>query len=245
MIWRVEETSASSKPDPRLDPTRLSRNFGRTTYTFYFFVQSRSHCLRPTHVLLGGAQEPLKVARVNNLSSCSTLTGPARGLIRFEWSSEGSLPAGTDHRATALYSVGPSGPDHDKRQAIEFVPRRTRALPFSSRAPVPALRATARHSLRDRDLTHQHVRRFDANADHARQRSNHRMRLFGSRLFTFVCGEIAMCARVGRMGSSTCLSSGRLARSLRRPAPIWRRWSHQTPVTARASAEFHKPQWVG
>src|SRR6516162_200960 len=27
--------------------------------------------------------------------------------------SEGSLPSGADHRATTLYSVGPSGPDHD------------------------------------------------------------------------------------------------------------------------------------
>src|SRR5215203_4473323 len=27
--------------------------------------------------------------------------------------SEGSLPAGADHRATTLYSVGPQGPDHD------------------------------------------------------------------------------------------------------------------------------------
>ena len=30
---------------------------------------------------------------------------------------------------------------------------------------------------------HQHVRRFDANADHTGQQSNHRMRLFGRRLF--------------------------------------------------------------
>src|SRR5215207_10702485 len=27
--------------------------------------------------------------------------------------SEGSLPAGADHRTTPLYSVGPEGPDHD------------------------------------------------------------------------------------------------------------------------------------
>ena len=38
-------------------------------------------------------------------TSCSAKAEPRR--------SEGSLPSGTDHRATTLYSVGPQGPDHD------------------------------------------------------------------------------------------------------------------------------------
>ena len=38
-------------------------------------------------------------------TSCSAKAEPRR--------SEGSLPSGTDHRATPLYSVGPRGPDHD------------------------------------------------------------------------------------------------------------------------------------
>src|SRR3954449_13006033 len=38
-------------------------------------------------------------------TSCSAKAEPRR--------SEGSLPSGTDHRATPLYAVGPRGPDHD------------------------------------------------------------------------------------------------------------------------------------
>src|SRR3954453_5496630 len=48
-----------------------------------------------THRTLSGASS----------TSCSAKAEPRR--------SEGSLPSGTDHRATTLYSVGPEGPDHD------------------------------------------------------------------------------------------------------------------------------------
>src|SRR3954469_20685853 len=48
-----------------------------------------------THRTLSGASS----------TSCSAKAEPRR--------SEGSLPAGADHRATPLYSVGPQGPDHD------------------------------------------------------------------------------------------------------------------------------------
>src|SRR4051794_5116475 len=48
-----------------------------------------------THRTLSGASS----------TSCSAKAEPRR--------SEGSLPAGADHRATPLYAVGPQGPDHD------------------------------------------------------------------------------------------------------------------------------------
>src|SRR5262249_45871275 len=47
MIGRIEETSASSKPDPRLDPTRLFMNAAQNRIVFYLMFGK----------LLGGTNE--------------------------------------------------------------------------------------------------------------------------------------------------------------------------------------------
>ena len=80
-----------------------------------------------------------------------------------------------------------------KRQASWIMPRRTRALPalaspfsrrlapLSSGEPVEAGVAGHRPSVAQvarEDLVHQHVRRLDADADHACQQPNHRVRPF-------------------------------------------------------------------
>lgn len=83
---------------------------GRTRFS----VQPCEHamCAGGTVALLAWSRRPtIPVAATRRTlsgassTSCSAKAEPRR--------SEGSLPSGTDHRATPLYSVGPRGPDHD------------------------------------------------------------------------------------------------------------------------------------
>src|SRR3954471_21685595 len=73
---------------------------------------SIASCAGGTVALLAWLRRPtIHVAAIrrtlsgNARTSCSAKAEPRR--------SEGSLPAGADHSATTLYSVGPQGPDHD------------------------------------------------------------------------------------------------------------------------------------
>jgi hypothetical protein len=73
---------------------------------------SIAQCAGGTVALLAWSRRPtIPVAATRRtLSGASSTSCSAKAEHR---RSEGSSPAGADHRATTLYSVGPRGPDHD------------------------------------------------------------------------------------------------------------------------------------
>src|SRR4051812_43069728 len=85
---------------------------GRVLAPILVSLVSIAMCAGGTVALLAWSRRPtIPVAATRRTlsgassTSCSAKAEPRR--------SEGSLPAGADHRATPLYAVGPQGPDHD------------------------------------------------------------------------------------------------------------------------------------
>src|SRR3954465_2916527 len=85
---------------------------GRVLASILLSLVSIAMCGGGTGALLAWSRRPtIPVAATRRTLSgasstcCSAKAEPRR--------SEGSLPSGTDHRATPLYWVGPRGPDHD------------------------------------------------------------------------------------------------------------------------------------
>src|SRR5829696_6451018 len=76
---------------------------------------SVTRCTESTVALLARSRRPTIQGAVTRavIGPCPETRGQVGRANAEPRRSEGSLPAGADHRATPLYSVGPQGPDHD------------------------------------------------------------------------------------------------------------------------------------